>query len=135
VTPESLSSSRRQLGSRGNAQRLGEWGEAPALQMTSWIDKGHMRVDLKWVESLGYQGAIERGPAGICAVQQLLYSGALVVGIDPFEHTGRYCYESVELASAALATWDGEGDPPGPWIKFKSASCERLGPGSLIESN
>jgi hypothetical protein len=84
---------------------------------------------LTWVAEAGFLHATVRGASGICAVQDFLYTGALVVGIDPLGHRGRYCYESLDLARAALESWDGTGDPPGPWLKFKSASCERIGPG------
>lgn len=40
----------------------------------------------------------------------------------------RYCYENYRDAQNALMAWDGEGDPPGPWIKEKPSG--RLGPGA-----
>ena len=41
----------------------------------------------------------------------------------------RYCYENLTDALDALESWDGAGDPPGPWIKQKPE--ERLGPGAV----
>jgi hypothetical protein len=34
-------------------------------------------------------------------------------------YDGRYCYPSHADALEALRTWNGEGDPPGEWIKHK----------------
>lgn len=32
----------------------------------------------------------------------------------------RFCYEHGRDALVAVVTWDGQGDPPGPWVKEKS---------------
>ena len=52
---------------------------------------------------LNYRIAITDGPRGLC------YQNA-------------YCFDSIEPLNAEAAwhafhTWDGEGHPPGPWIK------------------
>lgn len=81
-------------------------------------------------EALGYVAVCERGPAGVCGLVQMLFTGALYVGLTMRGNSGRYCYESIDLALAMLQIWDGHGDPPGPWIKFTSPGAERLGPGA-----
>jgi hypothetical protein len=43
----------------------------------------------------------------------------------------RYCYEDKFEALKALIFWNGQGDPPGPWIKMKGLEGEKLGPGAL----
>ena len=78
-----------------------------------------------------YQGVRSTPCGGICGVQRFLYTGGLVVGLDFDSYRGRYCYETVEQALQALAAWDGAGDPPGKWIKYKAADQERLGPGAV----
>lgn len=88
-------------------------------------------VEVQLAKSLGYMAARSCGRQGLCGVRPYLFTGALVVGIDPIMHRGRYCYGTMAEAIAALNAWDGEGDPPGAWIKFKSATHERLGPGGL----
>lgn len=37
----------------------------------------------------------------------------------------RWCYDSFVPARDALAAWDGVGDPPGEWIKYKGPDGER----------
>jgi hypothetical protein len=38
--------------------------------------------------------------------------------------------ETKAQAVSALDIWDGQGDPPGPWIKEKTSN--RLGPGATL---
>jgi hypothetical protein len=54
-----------------------------------------------------------------CGVQKYMFTYGLTIGIDEFGYFCRYCYESPGEAILALLTWDGEGDPPGNWIKKK----------------
>lgn len=66
-------------------------------------------------------------PSGEWAgVRDQMYTGSLVVGIDPCGYRTRFCYASRAEAMRALAGWSGEGDPPGRWIKQKPE--ERHGP-------
>lgn len=67
----------------------------------------------------------------VCALQKLLFTTGLVVGLDRAGYKRRYCYERYEDAREALVQWDGAGDPPGPWIKEKPS--DRLGPGALSD--
>lgn len=83
-----------------------------------------------WIETLG-QPRIIRGQ--ICALQDYLYSTGVLVGLmfdidQTCEYRARYCYEHHADAERALLTWDGTGDPSGPWIKEKLSG--RLGPGA-----
>jgi hypothetical protein len=67
---------------------------------------------------------------GLCGVQPQIYTVALMVGLDEMGYRYRYCYPTYMDATLALHTWDGKGDPPGPWIKLKGHPAgERLGPG------
>jgi len=86
---------------------------------------------LLWASDLGFAQVRELKNVCVCSIFPYLYTGGLVIGIDPIGHAGRYCYETVAAATAALASWDGRGDPPGAWIKFKGTGCERLGPGCI----
>jgi hypothetical protein len=76
---------------------------------------------------------IESGPcAGMyahCVV--MLYTVGIAVS-DPGTLLCRWCYETRREAAEALEQWDGQGDPPGNWIKFKGR-VERHGPGSTAK--
>lgn len=75
-------------------------------------------------EALGYRPARVL-PSGECAgVMRMLYTYGLFVGLGAFYRT-RFCYPDKASAEAALAAWDGRGDPPGPWIKEKGAVDRR----------
>ena len=60
-------------------------------------------------------------------VRRMMFTNALLVGLDAFGYRTRFCYPLGMPALDALATWDGRGDPPGPWIKEKGAR-ERTNP-------
>jgi len=61
------------------------------------------------------------------AVTQMLFTGALVGGLDRIGYKTRFCYPTISEALTALAEWSGDGDPPGNWIKQKGP-VERSNP-------
>lgn len=61
-------------------------------------------------------------------VAQFIYTTGLCVGLNEFSYRGRYCYANVRDALFDASTWDGIGDPPGPWIKYKGEDGERMNP-------
>jgi hypothetical protein len=68
-----------------------------------------------------------------CVVYKYLLTFGLLVDYQSdgmsYDYTARYCYPNAKDAMLALSSWDGTGDPPGPWVKEKRS--ERLGPGAL----
>lgn len=64
---------------------------------------------------------------GLCGIMPMLYTVGLFIGIDVhgFGTQGRYCYPYLEDAIHALRSWNGDGDPPGDWIKFKGGMESR----------
>lgn len=79
------------------------------------------------LEAEGYYGFRQVGGT-LCCLYRMNFTHALVVGIDPAGYRYRYCYELESDAAAALASWTGEGHPPGPWIKRKGAGVDELNP-------
>lgn len=78
-----------------------------------------------------YYTSVRRLPSGeLAGLSKMVYTTGLVVGLDHAGYRGRYCYASASEAEAALAAWNGKGDPSGPWIKYKGVGGERLGPGA-----
>lgn len=77
----------------------------------------------------GYLFPREVPGRGVCVVCPLLFTSAILVGIDAIGVGRRYCYQTTEEAAVALAAWDGLGDPPGRWIKEKPG--DRRGPGAI----
>lgn len=72
----------------------------------------------------------------ICGLGRFAFTTGLMVGMTLGEpYSRRYCYEHEVEALVALLTWDGEGHPPGPWIKVKGRMgdhyVDELGPGAL----
>lgn len=68
-------------------------------------------------------------PTGeVAGLRGFLFTSGLVVGLDRAGYRTRYCFEHREDALAALAGWDGQGDPGGPWIKRKGRDAEYLNP-------
>ena len=56
---------------------------------------------------------------------QFIYTFGLVVDITSYGYSGRYYFRHLGDAVLALDQWDGVGDPPGAWIKYKGAGGER----------
>lgn len=55
----------------------------------------------------------------IAGVHQFAFTFGLCDHLDWHGYGERWCYEEVGDAVLALALWNGENDPPGPWIKRK----------------
>lgn len=77
--------------------------------------------------------ATKKMPDGsTCALYRFIFTTGLLVNYNPDEmsemYTGRYCYQSHRDALDALEAWDGQGDPPGRWIKYKGRGGERSNP-------
>jgi hypothetical protein len=83
------------------------------------------------VAEYGYAEARDVPGKGTCAIQPFLTTTGLVVGLSEVGYEFRYCYEHSKDARDALRTWDGQGDPSGPWIKQKGLGVDRLGPGAI----
>lgn len=67
---------------------------------------------------------------GLCGVQRFIFTAGLLTQLRfnglTYDYAARYCYPSAREAAEALLAWDGNGDPPGPWIKEKVS--ERANP-------
>lgn len=86
------------------------------------------------LKAQGYE-RIKPLPSGLCGLMRFITTHAIVVGLTDRGYRGRYCYEHKQQAVDAIMEWNGEGDPPGPWIKYKGIDGERLGPGALCEDD
>ncbi len=85
-----------------------------------------MTEELKqYLESEGYVSIREIPGRGVCALYSFMFTIGLVYGIDLTGYKGRWCYDSVIGAVNAISNWDGIGDPPGAWIKYKGEGGER----------
>lgn len=80
------------------------------------------------LNSEGYTRCIVLPTGELAGIFPMLFTTGLFVGLDEMGWRTRFCYERVQDAIAALDAWDGQGDPPGPWIKEKPS--DRLGPGA-----
>lgn len=50
---------------------------------------------------------------GIVAIMPLMFTYAIITGINPYGYEDRWCYSSYAKAKEALEAWDGEGEPTG----------------------
>lgn len=76
-------------------------------------------------ESMGYSNLRMVYGIGLCGLMRMAFTTGLFIGIDEHGYYGRYCYPTWKEAEIALKNWDGEGDPPGNWIKYKGEGGER----------
>lgn len=91
-------------------------------------------MDEKELQALGYACPRQLPDGRWIGLMPMLYTTGLFVGLDEVGYSYRYCYEDAAAALADLATWDGEGDPPGPWIKRKGRGGDLLNPRWLAET-
>lgn len=60
---------------------------------------------------------------GLCGVQRFIFTRGLLTDLSfdglSYDYSARYCYPRASDALSALATWDGQGDPPEGWVKEK----------------
>lgn len=67
-------------------------------------------------------------PTGeVAGLQRMIFTVALMVGLDPVGYRTRFCYQRAAEAIEAISVWDGLGDPPGYWITEKGRT-ERHNP-------
>ena len=83
---------------------------------------------INYLKSEGYSEIKEVPGKGICGLRDFIFTTGLVIDMDENQYYGRYCYPSHEDALKALNEWNGEGDPSGPWIKYKGNPGERSNP-------
>lgn len=64
------------------------------------------------------------------ALMRMYASIGLFVDLDDIGYRDRYCYAIEQAADAIIdvQTWDGQGDPPGLWIKHKGRGFDDLNP-------
>lgn len=89
-------------------------------------------TDKETILNLGYSYARQLPDGTWLAVQRMLFTAGLFVDLSETGYRTRFCYEREIDALAALMTWDGRGDPPGPWIKEKPSN--RLNPAWLDQA-
>lgn len=73
----------------------------------------------------GYYNIVQTPNKGVCALYRFAFTVGLVININSIGYEGRYCYNNNSDAKTAIQSWDGNGDPSGPWIKYKGKGGER----------
>jgi len=86
---------------------------------------------IKYLKSEGYTEIKEIPGVGICGLRSFIFTTGLIIGMNEIGYFGRYCYKTSREASDALKSWDGSGDPPGNWIKYKGEGGERENPNNI----
>jgi len=85
-------------------------------------------TELIMIESLkkeGYYGFRKVPNFGICGLRKFIFTTGIIIGLNPIDYYGRYCYSSEQEASERLKNWNGIGDPKGNWLKYKGVGGER----------
>jgi len=82
------------------------------------------------MEQEGYREVRQMKNGEGTGILKMNYTYGLHVGLNELGYRGRYCYQYKKDAIEAILSYEGEGDPIGPWIKYKGSDGERLGPGA-----
>lgn len=56
---------------------------------------------------------------GVCAIQQFIFTYAIICNITDTGYEYRYCFHTKEEAIRSLKRWKGKGLPSGNWIRRK----------------
>jgi hypothetical protein len=100
-----------------NADLRSEGGYAHERETLSvFLEEGvpHQEAVIRALsEAGGYMDLSMRGEAGWVAIRPLMFTHAIISGIDELSHEGRWCYKDYRSAKAALDAWDGTGEPTG----------------------
>jgi len=83
-----------------------------------------MSLPERVAEGLGYMNVRTLPTGEVAGIMSFMFTWGIIVGITRYSYRVRYCYESASEAVPALLYWDGEGDPPGPWVKAKGKNKE-----------
>lgn len=72
-------------------------------------------VNVRFIEGRGY-----------CGLRNFIFTLGLCYGLDDTGFYGRWCYpkDLAIFGVIAYSKWDGNGDPDGPWVKFKGYEGE-----------
>lgn len=91
-------------------QRLGVDGAVNYIRRLQLLahDNGIRLEDL-----LCYYDVQEKGDAALVGINPLVYTHAIVSGINYCGFEDRWCYDTYAEAKAALDAWDGTGEPQG----------------------
>lgn len=79
-------------------------------------------------EELGYIVVRQLQDGRWIGVIRMIFTTGLCIGLHAHGYSGRYCYDRLYDAVEAAKTYTGEGDPSGPWIKYKGHNGERSHP-------
>lgn len=61
----------------------------------------------------GYLDLKETEESGLVAIMPLMFTHAIISGINAYGYEDRWCYSSYAKAKSALDAWDGKGEPTG----------------------
>lgn len=73
----------------------------------------HPAFSVEQAELEGYLHVRELPEAGICGIMPMMFTHALIAGMNRYGYEDRWCYRSEAAALAALDAWDGSGEPAG----------------------
>ncbi len=85
----------------------------------------YLETYLRWQ---GYLSLREMPDGTICGIAPFLFTFGLVTKLSRDGLEDRWCYKDGNAASIALSLYTGQGDPLGPWIKYKGIRRERHNP-------
>lgn len=63
----------------------------------------------------------------IVALTPMIFTWAIVYGLDRYGMAGRYCYDDVQAALTAYSEWSGNvGTEPAGWIRHPETGRRRI---------
>lgn len=81
-----------------------------------------------FLEEQGYEDVREVPGHGVCGVLRFAFTHGICCDMNETTRGYRYCYHTRYEAKKAFADWDGNGHPPGNWIKLKGRGQDITNP-------
>lgn len=81
-----------------------------------------------WLADQGYTPIIVIPSVGVCSIRRMIFTTGLFVNMDELGYQYRYCYQTRAEALSAIESWNGEGHPPGDWVKRKGEGGDLSNP-------
>lgn len=78
----------------------------------------------EFTEKWGYTDYREFPNGRDACISRLLFTHAIIADLTGMYYGDRWCYSTYAQALAALAAWDGEGEPSG-WMRHPTSGRRR----------
>lgn len=89
------------------------------------------RPEVAYFTGMGYSDVRQLPDGSWAGITRLMFTYAILSGLNAWGYEDRWCFEREADARAALAAWDGEGDPGDKWHRNPTTGRRRNKDGTV----